>query len=85
MFFGLLEKGGDFDLQHDILTFFGERIFQKEQFANVKAVKKAYEYIYASTGSFGLIYYWIMDNDNTIEIDTLADWIADFNIPLLKQ
>ncbi|MCF2643261.1 TetR/AcrR family transcriptional regulator [Roseburia hominis] len=81
----LLEKGGDFDLQHDILTFFGERIFQKEQFANVKAVKKAYEYIYASTGSFGLIYYWIMDNDNTIEIDTLADWIADFNIPLLKQ
>lgn len=81
----LLEKGGDFDLQHDILTFFGERIFQKEQFANVKAVKKAYEYIYASTGSFGLIYYWIMDNDNTIEIDTLADWIANFNIPLLKQ
>ncbi len=29
------------------------------------AVKKAYEYIYASTGSFGMIYYWIMDNENT--------------------
>ena len=26
----LLEKGGDFDLQHDILAFFGERIFRKD-------------------------------------------------------
>ena len=67
------------------LQFYFTLNIQKEQFANVKAVKKAYEYIYASTGSFGMIYYWIMDNDNTIEIDTLADWIADFNIPLLKQ
>ncbi|MCM1561777.1 MAG: TetR family transcriptional regulator C-terminal domain-containing protein, partial [Butyrivibrio sp.] len=80
----LVEKGGDFNLQRDILTFFGERIFQKEHFTNIKAVKKAYQYIYSSTGSFGLIYYWIMDNDNTVEIDTMAEWIVNFNMPLLK-
>ncbi|MCM1262856.1 MAG: TetR/AcrR family transcriptional regulator C-terminal domain-containing protein [Butyrivibrio sp.] len=81
----LLEKGGDFNLQRDILTFFGERIFQKEHLGNIKAVKKAYQYIYASTGSFGLIYYWITDNNNAIEIDTMADWIANFNTPFLNQ
>ena len=35
----LLEKGGDFDLQHDILAFFGERIFQKVYFATPKCNK----------------------------------------------
>ncbi|MCM1330758.1 MAG: TetR family transcriptional regulator C-terminal domain-containing protein [Ruminococcus sp.] len=81
----LLEKGGDFNLQRDILTFFGERIFQNESFETIKAVKKAYQYIYASTGSFGLIYYWLSDNDDVIDIDTLAEWIADFNLPFIKK
>lgn len=80
----LLGKSGDLDLQKDILTFFGERIFQKEHTANVATTKKAYQYIYASTGSFGLIYYWIMDDD-AIEIDTMADWITGFNMPYQQR
>lgn len=75
----LLEKGGDLNLQRDILTFFGERIFQNEDFDTSSGMKKAYQFIYASTGSFGLIYHWIMD-DHAIDIDTMADWITDFNI-----
>lgn len=81
----LLENGGDLNLQRDILSFFGERIFQKENFSNIKTVKRAYQYIYSGTGSFGLIYHWIMDNDNDIEIDTLAEWIVSFNMPFFKQ
>ena len=74
-------------MQKDILTFFGERIFHKEHITNVATVatmKKAYQYIYASTGSFGLIYYWIMD-DNAIEIETMADWITGFNMPYQQK
>ena len=80
----LLGKSWDLDLQKDILTFFGERIFQKEHTADVATTKKAYQYIYASTGSFGLIYYWIMDDD-AIEIDTMADWITGFNMPYQQR
>lgn len=82
--FQVLLKSGDLDLQKDILTFFGERIFQKERTPNVATKKKAYQYIYASTGSFGLIYYWIMDDD-AIEIDTMADWITGFNMPYQQR
>lgn len=75
----LLGKSGDTDFQRNILAFFGERIFQKEHLSNTAAVKKAYQYIYAATGSFGLIYYWIMaDDDDVIEIGTMAEWITGF-------
>lgn len=75
----LLGKSGDTDFQRNILAFFGERIFQKEHLSDTAAVKKAYQYIYAATGSFGLIYYWIMaDDDDVIEIGTMAEWITGF-------
>ena len=74
----LLGGSGDTNFQRNILTFFGERIFQKEHLSNISAVKKAYQYIYAATGSFGLIYFWIMDDD-AVEIVTMADWITSFN------
>ena len=80
----LLGNSGDANLQKNILTFFGERIFQNENLRNIAAVKKAYQYIYASTGSFGLIYYWIM-NDDAVEIDTMAEWITIFNQPHLNK
>ncbi len=73
----LLGKSGDLDLQRDILTFFGERIFSQGQ---KQDQKMGYRFIYASTGSFGMIYQWITE-DNKIDVDTLADWIAEFNAP----
>ena len=79
----LLGNSGDANFEKNILTFFGERIFHKEHLNNISVVKKAYQYIYASTGSFGLIYYWIM-NEDVVEIDTMAEWIAGFNQPHLK-
>lgn len=79
----LLGKSGDTNFEQNILTFFGERIFQKGTSSNMTVVKKAYQYIYASTGSFGLIYYWIMNGD-VVEIDIMAEWIAQFNQPHLE-
>lgn len=70
----LLSNHGDLDLQRDILSFFGERIFGSVQ----ETEKKAYQYIYASTGSFGMIYHWIMD-DEPADIEKLAEWITAFN------
>ncbi len=80
----LLGKVGDLDLQRDILTFFGERIFQNEHTNTLPGMRKAYQFIYADMGSFGLIYYWIMD-DKPIEIDTIADWITSFNTSCQKN
>lgn len=76
----LLGSNGDTNFQRNILSFFGERIFENEQNATVTVMKKAYHYIYAGTGSFGLIYYWIMDDD-AVDIETMAEWITEFNTP----
>ena len=78
----LLGNNGDTNFQRNILAFFGERIFEKEHVETVKAMKKAYHYIYAGTGSFGLIFYWIMDDD-AVDIETMAEWITEFNSPHL--
>lgn len=74
----LLEKSGDFDFQKDVLSFFGEHIFQNESEYKDKTVKKVYQYIYAGTGSFGLIHYWITD-ESAVDIDTMTEWILTFN------
>lgn len=76
----LLGKDGDLDLQRDILTFFGERIFGTEQLSKPAAIELAYKFIYTSTGSFGIIYHWIMDDD-AVSIDTIADLIFALNAP----
>ncbi len=80
----LIGNGGDANFQRNILTFLGERIFQKERYDGSAKTKKAYEYIYSSTGSFGLIYHWIMD-DNAVDIDEITDWIVSFNSPLAEK
>lgn len=74
----LLGKSGDLNFQNDILTFFGERIFKNQSRYNTSAIKKAYQYIYAGTGSFGVIYYWIMKGE-AVAVDTMADWITEIN------
>lgn len=80
----LLGKSGDLDLQRDILTFFGERIFEPDQAADSVSLERAYKYIYTSTGSFGIIYHWIKD-DTAVSIDQITDWIVSLNTPHQKN
>lgn len=80
----LLENSGDADFERNMLTFFGKRIFHNEHNYTISELKKAYQYIYAGTGSFGMIYYWIM-NDNEVDVDTMTEWIVGFNQPHLKK
>lgn len=76
----LLGKGGDLDLQRDILSFFGERIFGATQPSKSVAPELAYKFIYTSTGSFGVIYHWIMA-DNEVSVDAIADLVFTLNAP----
>ncbi|MCR5144950.1 MAG: TetR family transcriptional regulator C-terminal domain-containing protein [Lachnospiraceae bacterium] len=78
----LLGEYGDANFEKNLLRFFGERIFGNENMDNRNALKKAYQYIYAATGSFGLIQRWLMDEED-VDIDTMAQWIAEMNMPLL--
>lgn len=58
----LLGSAGDFNLQKDILTFFAERILKIDFQAGTGNMDSLQEYIFVSNGSFGLIYYWLMDH-----------------------
>jgi len=58
----LLGSAGDFNLQKDILTFFAERILEIDFQAGTGDMDSLQEYIFVSNGSFGLIYYWLMDH-----------------------
>lgn len=73
----LLTKGGDYDLQKDILSFFGERLFASDNSENPEDKVLHYKYIYASTGAFGMIYHWIVD-DSEMSVDELAKMITAF-------
>lgn len=56
----LLGKYGDVHLEYDMLSFFAQRVissFTPDEQAPQEILQ---EYIYAATGCFGLICYWIM-------------------------
>lgn len=69
----LLEKSGDVDLQRDILTFFGEKLFPAEKAQGAEG----YKFVFASTGSFGIIYSWLI-NDTPVSVDELSKIITEF-------
>lgn len=73
----LLTKGGGYDLQKDILSFFGERLFPSAKEISPEELTLHYKYIYASTGAFGIIYHWIID-DSDLSTDKIAQIITDF-------
>ncbi len=72
-----MSNNGDISLQKDILTVFAEKILQTDiQMLNDRC-ELLQEYIFFSFGSFGLIYYWLMsDEDETT--DALAKRITSF-------
>lgn len=69
----LLGKSGDVNLQRDILTFFGEKLFPLEKSRSADG----YKFVFASTGSFGIIYDWLI-NDTPASTDELSKIITDF-------
>ena len=73
----LLSNNGDISLQKDILTVFFFFFLQTDiQMLNDRC-ELLQEYIFFSSGSFGLIYYWLMsDEDETT--DALAKRITSF-------
>jgi len=78
----LLGEYGDTKFERNLLSFFGEKIFQKGYFDEKSIKKRAFQYIYAATGSFGMIIQWITGEED-IDIDTMAKWIVDVNAPLV--
>lgn len=80
----LLTRGGDYDLQKDILSFFGERLFPSAKEINSEEeLSLHYKYIYASTGAFGIIYHWIVD-DSDLGTDKVAQMITEFTESMRK-
>lgn len=80
----LLSKDGGYDLQRDILSFFAERLFKGNSYGQMEETVLHYKYIYASTGAFGMIYHWVID-DNEVNINELAKMITDFTSSMRPQ
>ncbi|MDD5954164.1 MAG: TetR-like C-terminal domain-containing protein [Firmicutes bacterium] len=73
----LLGKHGDIHLEYDILAFFADRILSYGSSRRKLPQEQMQDYIYAASGCFGLIIYWIM-TDCKEEPGQLARRISDF-------
>lgn len=73
----LLGKHGDIHLEYDILAFFADRILSYGSNRRKLPQEQMQDYIYAASGCFGLIIYWIM-TDCKEEPGQLARRISDF-------
>lgn len=80
----LLGEFGDTKFERNLLSYFGEKIFQEGNFDEKSIKEKEYQYIYAATGSFGMVIQWITEEEH-IDIDTMAKWITDVNAPLARM
>lgn len=76
MFQVLLSNHGDISLQKDILTALAEKTLPPELDA-ADGGSEQQKYIFVSTGSFGMIYYWLMSN-SAESTDVLAKRIAKY-------
>ncbi len=75
----LLSKNGDANMQTNMIKFSAERVFQinlQESPKNME-LEKLQEYIFVSTGSLGIIYYWLMKNTSETT-EELAKKITTF-------
>lgn len=83
MFRILLSNHGDYNLQKDILTVLAEKLFSGSIHspANKSLLK---EYIFISTGSFGMIYYWLM-TDTQADTGELTEQITQYCLKILQE
>lgn len=74
----LLTCSGDYNFQHELLSFFVERIFPEgERFQGTETIDQ-YKYAYAGTGSLGMIVKWIQQGCQT-GVEAMAEMIASFS------
>lgn len=75
----LLNKNGDANMQTNMILFSAEQIFQinlQETPMNME-LEKLQKYIFVSTGSYGIIYHWLM-KDTLESTEDLAKKITSF-------
>lgn len=80
----LLAKSGDRNMQQEILTLLGEKVFPLDIGQDEHDTRSSYHLIYASNGCFGMFYHWLM-SENPISSDELAHLMADFTKNVVKQ
>jgi len=78
----LLSDTGALSLLKDMLSFFAERVFRSKP-ETADREKELQKYIFVSTGSIGMIYYWLMENGKQ-STEELAKDITSFAIPFYK-
>lgn len=87
MFRILLSNNGDISLQKDILTVFSEKLLPQDFKVSKESRKSStllQKFIFIGNGSFGLIYYWLM-TDNNESTEELARRIASFIEKFMKS
>ncbi len=80
----LLGDNGDNKFEHKMLDHFEDLIFHKDFFDEKSVKRKEYQYVYASTGSIGMIRRWIEDDDG-VDLETMVNWFTEVNAPLLDR
>lgn len=79
-----LGKHGDIHLENDILAFFAERILLYGSDRRKLPQEQLQDYIYAASGSFGLIIYWLM-TDCKEKPERLAAQITELTSGVRKK
>ncbi len=77
----LLGENGDNKFEQKMLSHFEDLIFHKDFFDEKAIKRKEYQYVYASTGSLGMIHRWILEDDD-VDLETMAEWLTELNSPL---
>lgn len=80
----LLGKHGDIHLEYDILAFFAERILLYGSNRRKILQEQLQDYIYAASGGFGLIIYWLM-TDCKEESEKLAMRITELTREVRRE
>lgn len=80
----LLSNNGDISLQKDLLTAFAEKLLPPNFKITEEYNPLLHKYIFICNGSFGIIYYWLMTNENETT-EKLANQITTFIKPLLQS
>lgn len=80
----LLGKHGAIHLEYDILAFFAERILLYGSKRRKLPQEQLQDYIYAASGSFGLVIYWLM-TDCKEEPEKLAVRITELTREVRKK
>lgn len=73
----LLSNNGDISLQNDILTVFYEKLMSLDIVASWEHSSFLKEFMFIGSGSYGMIYYWLMI-ENSESTEELAKSITEF-------